>query len=198
MKTAKILWSLGSILVNITIGIYIYLQINGPKTLEGQFQYINDNWAAYSGHWKAEFLIMTLITIGAIYFALNLKNISWTIISVGQIIILLTYPFMMGGYHETPYELAKMANQMALLTFVFGNLIFLAGLFHLYLHTDVLKAWLRYIALTISGIATIAFLLIFIGVITWKDAMLMGPLINALYLINAYYGFQMKDQNMNL
>lgn len=157
MKAAKLCWSLGSILVNITIGIYIYLQSNGPTDLAERFEYVNDNWSMYSGHWKAEFLIMVLVAIGAIYFALYLKSISWTIISIGQFIVLWTYPFMLGGYQNTPFELASMSNQMATVTFILGNLVFFSGLTYMYFQSRALPSWLRKLAIALSIISTLMF-----------------------------------------
>ncbi|MEM9300152.1 MAG: hypothetical protein AAGA64_17460 [Bacteroidota bacterium] len=194
MKTAKLLWSIGSVLVNVTIGIYIYLMSNAPSELSERFQYINENWTIYGGHWKAEFLIMTLIAIGAFYFAIYWKSISWTIISIGQLIILLTYPIMLGGYRNTPFEVAEMANQMATVTFIFGNLTFFPGLFIMYLKSDVLKSGLRYVALIISAITTLTFAIVYLEIISWNQALVLAPLINVLYLINAYYGFKIKVQ----
>ncbi len=98
MKLAKILWILGSILINITIGIYIYLSKQMPIHPQERHLFINENWGVFGGHWKAEFLIMTMIAIGAIYFAIHFKKISWSIISIGQLILLSLYPIMLGGY----------------------------------------------------------------------------------------------------
>lgn len=192
MKLAKLLWSLGSLLVNVTIAIYVFLSINAPQTMEGKHIYINENWGIYELHWKMEFLFMTMIAIGAVYFAINLKKISWSIISVGQIILLLTYPVMLGGYRNTPFEIFEMANQIAIVIFVFGNIVFLAGLLHLYLHDVLLNKWLKYIAIALSGVTTLVFIISFAGIITWKQAIIIGPLINILYLINAYYGLKIK------
>ncbi|MEM9857350.1 MAG: hypothetical protein AAF843_08345 [Bacteroidota bacterium] len=192
MKIAKLLWSLGSVLVNVTIGIYIYLMRKAPSELAERFQYVNENWAIYGGHWKAEFLIMTLIAIGAFYFAIHWKSISWTIISIGQLIILLTYPIMLGGYRNTPLAVAEMANQMATVTFISGNLIFFPGLFLMYLKSEVLTPGLRYAALIISAITTLTFAIVYLEIISWNQALVLAPLINVLYLINAYYGFKIK------
>ena len=86
MKTAKIFWSSSAVLINIVIAIYIYLQQKGPATtLAAQFEYIIENWSLYGGHWKAEFLLMTMMLIGAAYFMLQFKNISWTIITIGRL-----------------------------------------------------------------------------------------------------------------
>lgn len=192
MKVAKICWITGSILINLIIGIYIYLSSKAPVSPEERHLYINENWDIYGGHWKAELLIMTMIAIGAFYFAINLKKISWSIIAVGQLILLSLYPIMLGGYRNTPFEIAEMVNQIAIVIFVFGNIVFLAGLLHLYLFDTLLKKWLRITAISLSSIALIVFSISFMGFISWKQAIMIGPLMNLLYLINAYYGFRLK------
>lgn len=194
MRLARILWSTGSLLVNVTIAIYISLISKAPSGLQERYTYINEKWSVFSAHWKVEFLLMTMVAISAVYFAIQLKKISWSIISIGQIILLMTYPFMLGGYRNTPFELAEMANQMATIVFVFGNLIFLSGLFLLYLNDKSLRAWLRYTAIVLSGITILVFSITFAEIINWKQAMVIGPLINVLYLINAYYGLKMKPE----
>ena len=194
MKTAKLLWSLGSLLVNVTIGVYIFLTSRAPKEMTERYAYINENWTSFSVHWKVEFVLMTMIAIGAIYFAAKFRNVSWSIISIGQIILLLTYPIMLAGYRNTPFEIAEMSNQMAVLVFIFGNIVFLLGVFHLYFNDKQLSKWIRYIAVSFSGIAALSFLLSFIELIDWKQAIIVAPLINIVYLINAYYGFTLKKE----
>lgn len=193
MKLAKICWITGSILINVIIGIYIYLSSKAPVDPEERHLYINENWDIYGGHWKAELLIMTIIAIGAIYFAINLKKISWSIIVVGQLILLSLYPIMLGGYRNTPFEIAEMANQMAIVVFIFGNIVFLAGLLHLYLFDTLLNKWLRFSAIGLIGVSLIVFSIAFMGLISLKQALIIGPLINIIYLINAYYGFRIKN-----
>ena len=192
MKLAKVFWSLGSLLVNITIAVYIVLSSKAPESLSERYEYINQNWSIYAGHWKAEFFIMTMIAIGALYFAMNLKKLSWSIISVGQILLLFTYPVMLGGYRNTPFEMAEMANQMATTIFIFGNFIFLGGLFHLYRSDSLLPTWLKNTAQVLSGITTVFFGLTFAGFIEWEQTMMIAPLVNLLYLINAYYGLKIE------
>ena len=198
MKLAKTLWVLGNLLVNITIGIYIYLMSKAPLDQAERHQHLNENWDIYAGHWKAEFLFMTMIAIGAIYFAINSKKISWILISVGQLILLTLYPFMLGGYRNTPFEVAEMANQMGIIVFVFGNIIFLGGLIHLYLYDSLLKKWIRFSAVVFASIALIAFSISFMGFITWKQALIIGPLTNLLFIINAYYGVKIKIENLSV
>lgn len=192
MKLAKALWIIGNLMVNITIGIYVYLSIKAPLDAAERYNYMNENWNVYAGHWKAEFVFMTMITIGAIFFAINFKKISWSLISVGQLILLTLYPLMLGGYRNTPFEIAEMANQIAIVVFVFGNIVFLGGLINLYLYDSLLKKWIRFSAVGFASIALFAFSISFMGFISWKQALIIGPLTNLLFLINAYYGLKIK------
>ncbi len=84
---------------------------------------------------------------------------------------------------------------MAIVIFVFGNIIFLAGLLHLYLYDNLLKKWHRWTAIVASSISLIVFLIAFIGIISWKQALITGPLVNLLYLTNAYYGLKLVEYN---
>ncbi len=192
MKLGKLLWIIGSVMINITIGIYIYLSSKAPLDPVERHEYVNDNWQIYGMHWKAEFLFMTLIAIGALYFAFKLKEVSWAIISVGQLILLTTYPIMLGGYQNTTFEMSEMANQMATVVFVFGNLIFLGGLLKLYISDTYLKKWLKWTAIVLSGITFLTFFITYMEIIDWQQALIIGPLINILYLINAFYGAKIK------
>ncbi|PIB32724.1 hypothetical protein [Maribacter sp. 4G9] len=192
MKLGKLLWIIGSVMINITIGIYIYLSSKAPLDPVERHEYVNDNWQIYGMHWKAEFLFMTLIAIGALYFAFKLKEVSWAIISVGQLILLTTYPIMLGGYQNTTFEMSEMANQMATVVFVFGNLIFLGGLLKLYISDTYLKKWLKWTAIVLSGITFLTFFITYMDIIDWQQALMIGPLINILYLINAFYGAKIK------
>ncbi|SHJ71554.1 hypothetical protein SAMN05444280_12721 [Tangfeifania diversioriginum] len=192
MKLAKVLWSSGSLFINVTILIYIILSGRAPLDYEARHAFINENWNIYGTLWKVEFLLMTMIAVGAIYFTAKSKKISWSILSTGQILLLVTYPLMLGGFRNTPFELAEMVNEIATVVFLFGNLVFFSGLFLLYLNDEILKKVLKYIAVALSGIAATIFLITFAELISWKQAMIAGPLVNLLYLINAYYGLRIK------
>jgi membrane-associated HD superfamily phosphohydrolase len=192
MKLGKLFWSLGSLLINVTIIAYILLSKKAPAVPSEKYNYINENWNLFEALWKAEFLFMTMIAIGALYFAVSLKKIGWTIIAAGQFILLSTYPLMLGGYRNTPFELSEMSNQMAVIVFVFGNLIFSAGLLKLYISDTYLKKRLRLSAIVLSIITFLAFLLTYTGAVEWKQVMIIGPLITILYLINACYGLKIK------
>lgn len=192
MKIAKISWITGSILINIVIGFYINLMSKSPTGPEETFNYINENWSAFSGMWKIEFVLMILIAFSAFYFALYFKNISWSIITTGQFIILLTYPIMLGGYHNSSVKMFLMTNEMATVVFLVGNIFFFVGLIVLYLNDSLLSKWLKIAAILFATIGTISMTGCFIGLYPWKEAMVVGPIISLLYLINAYYVFLLK------
>ncbi len=192
MKTAKILWCVSSILINVVIGIYIYLQQSGPTDVAERFQYMNEIWPLYGGHWKAELILICMMAIGALFFAFYFKSVSWTIIAVGKLIVLSTYQYMLGGFRNTSIELASMANQMATVAFMFGSFVFYIGLFDLYLKSNILTPWLRYLAVTFSAIFSIGFFMIYLEIITWGQFLIIAPLGNLLYLINAYYGWKIE------
>ena len=192
MKLAKTLWSAGSVLVNFTIIIYIFLSSNAPLDPVDRHHYLNEHWSVYAAHWKAEFLFMTMIAIGAFYFSLKTQKISWAIITLGQGLLLITYPIMLGGFRNTSFELSEMSNQMALILFVFGNIVFLSGLFCLYLHDQILAPWLSKTGAVLSLITGIAFVLVFMGWLEWREALVIAPLMNVLYLLNAFYGLKLR------
>ena len=162
------------------------------KVRRERLQYLNENWNIYEAHWKAELLIMALITIGALYFALNTRKVSWTIVSVGQIILLFTYPIMLGGYRNTPLEIFEMANVMATVVFVFGNVVLFGGLFIVYFKDVYLKQWVKVLACSIAGLMTLVFMIVFAGFMTWGQALMFAPLANIIYVINAYYGLKIR------
>jgi hypothetical protein len=155
--------------------------------------YLNDNWNVFSGHWKAEFLIMGLITIGAIYFMIHFRTIGWTVVSLGQIIILTMYPLMLGGYHNTPLEINEAVNKMVVVIFVLGNIIFLAGLFLVYMNEQKIPKWLQILAMVLSALGCLVFLGAYLDIYGWKKALMAGPLVNVLYLINAYLGVRIDN-----
>ena len=192
MKLAKIFWIIGNLLVNISIGTYVYFSSQAPLNAVDKFSYINENWGVYAGIWKSEFVLMAMIALSSIYFAIRFKGISWALIAVGQLILLPLYPLMLGGYRNTPVEIAEMANQIAVIVFVFGNLVFLGGLLRLYWCDIYLKKWLKWTAVALSAITFLVFLTTYTGFMEWKQAMVFAPLAGILYLINAYYGTKIR------
>lgn len=99
---------------------------------------------------------------------------------------------MIGGYENASLEVGLAVNQMATSTFVLGNVFFLGGMIYLYVADTILKPLLRYIGIAIASIAFITLLITYMGLITWQQSMVIGPLINILYFLNAYYGYKME------
>ena len=158
MKIAKILWTTGSVLINVIILIYISLMSKAPEDMADSFQYLQDNWGIFSAHWKAELLIMGMITIGAFYFMVHFRSIGWTIVSLGQIIQMSLYPLMLGGYYDTSVEFFKAINEMAIIIFVFGNIVLLGGLVIVYSNKPPIPKWLGKTAMVIAAGMCLVFL----------------------------------------
>lgn len=192
MRLAKIFWIFGSIGIGFAILTFLMLSSKAPLEPEMRHQYLNNNWAIFGTYWKVEFLLMTLITIGAVYFAINLRKMGWAIVTIGQLLLLSMYPLILGGYRNTSFEVYEMANQMAITIFLFGNIVFIGGVLHLCVMEKVLKNWLRFTAIGICVISLTAFLAAFSGLVEWKKAMIVGPLLIILYFINAYLGMKLK------
>ncbi len=195
MNTARWAWILGSLFVNVTIIIYIFLSAEAPTEMTDRHNYINEHWHIYSLHWKFEFIFMTLIAIGAFYFAVRLTSISWSVVSIGQLILLPLYPMMLGGYNSTAFEISEAINQIAWVIFLFGNIVFLLGLFFVYRAALEIPRVLSIVAMSFTGIAALVFFAAYIGIISQSSALMAGPIINIIYLINAYYGFKIELGN---
>ena len=116
-------------------------------------------------------IVMSLLTISAIYFAITYKSIAWSTVFLGQLVLITLYPVMIGGYHDTSVEVYKMANQMSVLIFVFGKILFLAWMILVYSTDSVLQKWLRIVASVFAFIGLISFAASYLGFIDWKQAL---------------------------
>ena len=52
------------------------------------------------------------------------------------------------------------------------------------------KGWIKYLGVTIALVGSITFLIVILGIATFNDVIFVGPLVNLLYLLNAYYGIK--------
>jgi len=199
MKTAKILWISGSISINVVIFFYVKMMSQVPVgTHAVRYEYINENWSQFETMWKAEMIVMSLLTISAIFFAIKYKSVAWSIVAFGQLVLITLYPIMIGGYHDTSVEVYTMAYQMSVLIFVFGKMLFLAGMILVYLTDSILRKWLRIAATVLALVGLISFTASYLGFIDWKQALKSTIALNLLYLINAYHGFKMElDDEMH-
>ena len=196
MKLAKFFWSVGSLLINVVIVTYVMLMRGMPGDRQAVYRYMNEHWETFGGHWKAELLLMAMIAVGAFYFAIHFRKFSWVLITVGQLVLLFLYPIMLGGYRGTPLELAEMANQIASTVFLFGNILFFLGVFYLYREDRLLPQWLRATAMVLSAIFTAAATVAYVGIMNWQQLIVVAPVANIIYLINAYYGLKLQPEKV--
>jgi hypothetical protein len=62
--------------------------------------------------------------------------------------------------------------------------------------TQLLRNWIKYVAVILAATSSILFLLVFIELIAWGEALFVAPMINILYLLNAYYGTKVKVDSL--
>ncbi|MGB3799120.1 MAG: hypothetical protein WA952_04850 [Lewinella sp.] len=189
MKLGRALWSLGSLLINITIIVHLIMARRMPDGDPGaRFSYVTKNWDIYSLNWRVEWILMAMIAAGAFYFATRTRTVSWAIIAVGQVLLLLTYPVLLAGFEGNSQPMASLAGNLATEIFVSANILFLGGLGHLYLNDDAAATWLRYPAAALAIVGTLACLACNFGLVTLEEVTIAAPLLMVLYLINSYYG----------
>jgi hypothetical protein len=76
---------------------------------------------------------------------------------------------------------------MAVWVFAASNLIWLLGMAGVY---QAEKGWIKYLGMTLALLGGVVFLTIVLGLTSFNDVIFVGPLINLLYLLNAYYGIK--------
>ena len=189
MKFIALTWSAGSLLINIIIGIYMYLRSDMPPSLPESYAYINENAAAFAGHWQAEFLIMSALFICSLKWAIETRKTSWCIIAAGLAITLFLYPVMLGGYFGTSPELMNAFNQVGTYTFALGTFLYLTGSFELFRNDTLLHSGLRKGAMVLCVFGALGFLSLFMGFISWGQIALFGPIASLIYFAHAWYGY---------
>lgn len=183
------MWSLGSLLINVTIIIHQIMARRMPAgDPAGRFDYVIKNWDIYGLNWRVEWVLMAMIAAGAIFFAIRTRTLSWAIISGGQVLLLLTYPVLLAGYLGGSLPMATLVNRLATEIFVSGNMLFLAGLLHLYLTDEQLPLWARYPAAALALVGVLAFVGCNFGLLTLSEIVVAAPVLQLLYVVNSYYG----------
>jgi hypothetical protein len=198
-KVAAYLWSAASILFFVTIVLYVFvLQPSGDTGTERTSQLL-EKWTLASAIWRMETLAVVLITVSSWYFATARQSMSWFLIAFAHIVMVTMYASMLGSYPvaadafaESPY-LFPMVNNTAVWIFGLSNLLFLTGLAFVYV-SEELPSWMRWAGGIISSVGAFAALALFLDLITFSDLVMIGPLFLALYLLNAYMGIKLANQ----
>ncbi len=198
-KVAAYLWSAGSTLFFITIVLYVFvLQPSGETGAERTSQLL-ERWTLASAIWRMETLAVVLITVSSWYFATVRQSMSWFLIAFAHIVMVSMYAGMLGSYPvaadafaESPY-LFPMVNHTAVWIFGLSNLLFLTGLAFVYASQE-LPRWMCWAGTIISSVGALAALALFLDLITFSHLVMVGPLFLALYLLNAYMGIKLANQ----
>ena len=78
MKAISLIWAIGSVSINIIIGIYLFSRRNMPAGTEDAYQHLNENIGIFRGQWQAEYLVMAALFICALHWTITSKKIWWT------------------------------------------------------------------------------------------------------------------------
>ena len=199
-KVAAYLWSAGSFLFFVTILLYVFvLQPAGGTGAERTSQLL-EKWTLASAIWRLETIAVVLVTMSSWYFATVRKSMSWFLIAFAHIVMIIMYASMLGSYPvaadafaESPY-LFPMVNNTAVWIFGLSNLLFLTGLAFVYASSEELPKWMCWTGAIISSVGGFAALALFLDLITFSDLIIVGPLFLALYLLNAYMGIKLANQ----
>lgn len=193
MNTAKALWIIASLYLIVVGFIYIIVLKTAPAEGAERLSFIQANWAYYGHQWKAEFLIAVSLSISAFIFAQKLGNTSFYLVAVGQGISSVAFPISLGLVPEVPYEIYKLSGEAMHFLNNSGMMISLLGFFLIHWSNGFFKPGLRMAALLLSGLAFLVFLAGFMEILTTQQTQKGMPLVLLLYLINAFYGFKLRD-----
>jgi len=185
-KTSAILFSAASIVFFTLILIYIFVYKPPTGSWDEKILYINNNWSLVSNIWRFEFFAAILIAWTSLNF--SIRNKWWNLVAIGHLLMLVEYMLMLGGYSKVVSEESfYLINNMAVWVFAASNLIWLFGMVGVY---QAEQGWIKHLGMVLALIGGIIFLTIFLGLATMKDVIFVAPLVNLLYLLNAYYGLK--------
>jgi len=185
-RISALLFSVASISFFILILIYVFVYQPPSGQMKVKIEHMNNNWTLISSIWSLEFIMVVIIA----WVSLNFSTISkwWNLVAIGHLLMLIEYMLMLGGYPKvTSEETYQLINSMAVWVFASSNAIWLFGMAGVYLNE---MGWIKYAGITLSFIGGVIFLAITFGFATMNDLIYLAPVVNLLYLLNAYYGIK--------
>jgi hypothetical protein len=193
-KLSAVLFSVASLAFFTLIILYIFVYKPPTGTWDEKILYMNNNWGLASSIWRLEFFIVVIIAW--VSFNFSTSNKWWNLVAIGHLLMLVEYMLMLGGYPKVASEETfQIVNNMAIWVFAASNLIWLLGMAGVY---QAEKGWIKYLGITLALIGSVIFLIIILGIATFNDIIFAGPLVNGLYLLNAYYGIKiLKNKAYN-
>ena len=185
-RVSAILFSVASLAFFTLIILYIFVYKPPTGTWDEKILHMNNNWGLISFIWRVEFIAVVILAWVSLSF--STINKWWNLVAIGYLLMLVEYMLMLGGYPKVASEETyQIVNNMAVWVFAASNLIWLLGMAGVYQSE---KGWIKYLGMTLALVGGIIFLTIVLGLTTMKDVIFVAPLVNLLYLLNAYYGIK--------
>ena len=180
------LFGIASLAFFVLIGLYIFVYQPASGDWQDKLDHMNRNWSLISSIWRGEFLVATVLSWVAFYFSKN--NSWWLLVGIGHLLMLVEYALMLGGYPEITTEVNfNLIQHIVVWIFAASNFIWLIGMTGVYYGE---RGWIRYVGGIFALVCGLLFLTIVFGLFRMEELLIVGPLLNLLYLVNAYYGFR--------
>lgn len=205
-RIAGVVVALGVLTYLVTITLYLAVYGNPPGTGEGgavttadRINHYLENQAFVHGLWRTEILATLCLAFGG--FGLmgretgrsGLAPAGWLLTGIGGTIMLLMFPFMLGGYPGATQEptLFQALNESTYLLFHFSNFVVFLGLGLAFLgessFTGVLPRWLALAGAVLNLYSGAVFLGLVFGI---GNLMLAGPTSLVAYMLTAGLGWR--------
>jgi len=188
------LWSVSTIIVVIAIMLYVFAYRGSMDAGADKTAHLMAIWPLASGMWRLEFIGVCGMAIAGGYFALVEKSLGWLTVFIGQLITIIMYAIMLGGYpiagevyEETP-AIMEALNNIAIQLFTYGNLLLLAGLAGIFFSSKILPKWLSLASGALAILMMCNFAGIFFGWITFGDILILEMMAPFFFLFTAFYG----------
>lgn len=200
-KTAGMLWSIGSLGIFVVVVLYVGVY-QPPSGVDAEkATHLLNHWTLISNIWRAEMAFVLLLTISSLYFAIRSMSIAWITVGFGHIIMATMYPLMLGGYpiaseyYADVPTLFPLINKIAVWIFAVSNILFLIGMASVFYADNLMKKWLSRTGMFLSLMALVLFIALYFDLLTFNQVIIVGPLVNIIYLINVYYGIKIFKEN---
>ncbi len=188
------LWSVSTIIVLSAIMLYVFAYRGSMDAGADKTAHLMANWSLAAGMWRLEFIGVCGMAVAGGYFALVEKSLGWLVVFAGQLITIIMFAIMLGGYPiagevygEVP-ALMEALNNIALQLFTYGNLLLLAGLSGIFFSSELLPRWLAVASGALAVLVMCNYIGMFFGWLTFGDIPVLEMMAPVLFLFTAWYG----------
>ncbi|GMG88749.1 hypothetical protein [Biformimicrobium ophioploci] len=142
------------------------------------------NWLVAATIWRLEFICAIALGWASFHFAKN--ESSWYLVGIAHIIMAGLYAVMLGGYpqvmSEEGYRILYYVGQWI---FAVSNFLWVFGMAFV---ISRFSGWFKYTGTILASVLSLAFLGIFLEILTFEDLAYAMPLLVLMYIFNGLVG----------